>query len=531
MLPLLIMLAIQVVMGGTAKVGGGTTIGIIASSPIASLTAANTSTCSANGAPAGCTAAFIALTDHCNFQAPTACDGTNQPYNPPGPPTVAAASNTQTVTTVPSATNISLANMKTLMYAGFNGLILCVFQPWFGNNQHISIGKDLSSPTVEVQERNNMIARGCDIAVLNWYGQTSFPDSVAQVWRNDLDTCRTTLAGGCLKLTFQADHGTVSGGTIGGFETDVTYTFNNYMNHPSWWQITFGGKVRPIYITFGWGGTLANADWGTIKTFIHTNLATGTGEPILIAEGTNGLSAFTNLDGANNWVGVDNYDNAASGTVTLQGISGTVQFNPHFLTGNSFSTDDFYTQALAAEGNGRVQIGVAYPGFNDTNADSTGWGFQAPHTQGRKNARQCGQVWLNAFKRASVAGYSVAHQLKYMMIATWNDYEEGTAIEPGIDGCFTPGTSLASSNLTVTLTKNDATFASLTTVNSIDIYASSDGGTTGTRIGSLAPSLSQVTDLNTYPLLQVGTTYRIYAYMVGIAGLQNKLTSFVSFTR
>jgi hypothetical protein len=47
--------------------------------------------------------------------------------------------------------------------------------------------------------------------------------------------------------------------------------------------------------------------------------------------------------------------------------------------------------------------------------------------------------------------YSSNHQLAALQIVTWNDYEEGTAIESGIDNCvyLTPAISGSSLGWTV----------------------------------------------------------------------------------
>ena len=70
-------------------------------------------------------------------------------------------------------------------------------------------------------------------------------------------------------------------------------------------------------------------------------------------------------------------------------------------------------------------MGSAYKGFDDADAS---WG------KGRVIDQRCGQTWLSTFE---VAGrfYSASHQLPALIIPTWNDYEEGTEIESGIDNC------------------------------------------------------------------------------------------------
>ena len=48
--------------------------------------------------------------------------------------------------------------------------------------------------------------------------------------------------------------------------------------------------------------------------------------------------------------------------------------------------------------------------------------------------QRCGQTFndtLRMFRRY----YTSEHQLPFLMIETWNDYEEGSAIEKGVSVC------------------------------------------------------------------------------------------------
>jgi hypothetical protein len=82
----------------------------------------------------------------------------------------------------------------------------------------------------------------------------------------------------------------------------------------------------------------------------------------------------------------------------------------------------FYSKAQQSS---KIAVGSAYKGFDDADAS---WG------KGRVIDQRCGQTWLSTF---AVVGrfYSASHQLPALIIPTWNDYEEGTEIETGIDNC------------------------------------------------------------------------------------------------
>jgi len=73
----------------------------------------------------------------------------------------------------------------------------------------------------------------------------------------------------------------------------------------------------------------------------------------------------------------------------------------------------------------KIAVGAAWPGFNDTKAS---WSLN------RQMDSRCGKTFedtLSMFRRY----YDESHPLPFLLIATWNDYEEGTAIESGLIRC------------------------------------------------------------------------------------------------
>ncbi len=82
-------------------------------------------------------------------------------------------------------------------------------------------------------------------------------------------------------------------------------------------------------------------------------------------------------------------------------------------------------------------IGAAYKGFNDTLAS---WGSNRIMNQ------QCGQTWLETFSKIN-SMYNSGKPLPYLQLVTWNDYEEATEIESGIDNCLTVSASAAANSL------------------------------------------------------------------------------------
>ncbi len=528
-------------------------------------TSNNTSACPVSGAQNGCTSNFGGLTDHYRV------NDASHPFDPtksPGPATTPPASNTQTQTTVAPASNISLIPFNTLLYPGFSGnittKIVCHLVPWFGATNHINIGMNMKNTVAE--QAQNAIARGCNYVGIDWFGPNRFEDSVTALWLTQLDSLCQQNGGVCpLQMAIMEDISTGTGATINGFENDLKNTiFPNYMTgHPSYWTMTVAGCTdRPLLLSFGWLTSVLSTDseWGMVKTFIHSSTGLNkqcTGEPLLLAEGQAGIAAFTNLDGAFNWIGPDPYWSATTslpdgcstcdvadssghtpGSVTSIGLSGTVQYNPHLLAGSgSFAVDSWYNNALANPST-RVLIGSAYAGFDDTNAD---WGWAPAHINGRKIAQQCGRVWLNSWKRLTAAGFSASNQIGFVGIPTWNDYEEGTAIETGIDNCVNDSAltlTLNGSTLSWEISFTDATFGTSETIHHFTLFdgADSQGNSMAVHTDNISlqqancqpvaqsNSISCSIDVNTLGTWSVGTHF-LFVKAVGQPSIKNHLST------
>ncbi len=83
----------------------------------------------------------------------------------------------------------------------------------------------------------------------------------------------------------------------------------------------------------------------------------------------------------------------------------------------------FYNTMANPPYNNKIAIGGVWPGFDDTLAS---WG------SGRYMWRRCGQTWYDTW------GIAKEYNPPFVMIETWNDFEEGTDTEYGIGECLAP---------------------------------------------------------------------------------------------
>ena len=132
-------------------------------------------------------------------------------------------------------------------------------------------------------------------------------------------------------------------------------------------------------------------------------------------------------------------------------------------------------------------MGGAFKGFDDlmtNNSPNNTWYQARIATQG------CGTTWLSSWGEMDQAnGYATNwytqanNPLPWMMVATWDDYEEGTEIETGIDNC------IESSSFKPTITgstlkwvfnfdntvRDPGGLANYNTIDHYDLYYTTDG--------------------------------------------------------
>jgi hypothetical protein len=170
--------------------------------------------------------------------------------------------------------------------------------------------------------------------------------------------------------------------------------------------------------------------------------------------------------------------------------------------GMSYLTS-FYKTGMAAQGD--QTWGASYKGFNDRLAS---WGLN------RVMDQRCGQTWLQTF--AKINGlYNSTNQLAAMQLVTWNDYEEGTEIESGIDNCVSVSAAMAGSSLQWKITGSEDT------IDHYRVYVSSDGQ-------NLMPLADQT--VGTYALDLCGYSlaagnYKLFVQAIGRPSLKNQISA------
>ncbi len=408
-------------------------------------------------------------------------------YSPTGPDPCGNAS---------GANNVSLLNPKTIIYpnvalSAITTKLYAHFMGWLipGNSHYNDLAKfglnpgyDDSTQTQVNKHRDDMIARGINGAIMDWYGDLSASSNgVAQ----KLKAAAEAASG--FEFAVQIDRGAVDPARNGGpgtptqnFISRLNYAASHYFTSSKYMQR--GGQ--PIVLEFGCEngfGPQHNIfiDWNAVRAAINVLNP----RPKLIFEYYNGISptvnGFTNpnFDGGFAWISPTASDRA---------------------TGSIQHLRDFYTAALAHPN--KFAMGSIYKGFNDTMAS---WG------QGRVMPQRNGQTFLDTLNVIPTyyPGTLPTNQVPNLHIATWDDYEEGSALLMGVDGT------------------NTATFARMTgstlswgfggNVNAIDhieIWLSTDGGLNFTDTATAHP------DVTSYDLAALGLSAGTYTLLVQAVG-------------
>src|SRR5262245_13511664 len=70
----------------------------------------------------------------------------------------------------PTPGNVSKAPVRNLLYAGSTTKVFVNWLPWFGGSNHINVGYRSDDPAQVHRQVEDMISRGIDGAIIDWFG-------------------------------------------------------------------------------------------------------------------------------------------------------------------------------------------------------------------------------------------------------------------------------------------------------------------------------------------------------------------------
>jgi len=473
--------------------------GIGAATSIATLvqqTANNTSLCSSSNDPGVNPAYCAALFDGFGSNPIDLAVQTLMPGSPAG--------------------HVSNLSIKQLMYSGWNGRVLCEYQPWFGLSSHKAVGYNENAPATIAAQDSYMLAAGCDIALVDYYGSLDPNQSFNLTTTNTLFADVNGRSGYPLKFGIMEDKGALkstcrtSGQTESATITclqnsliqEMDYINTHYANSPAYW--TDGGQ--PVVAYFGgksdWP-VLTATDWDSVWAAVKSYTDTYSVPFKYVFQ----FGSFT----------TNAYDAGRYGWVQPAPYDSTKQF---WWGGNTSASpvylDNLYGAGIAHPS--QLTIGALYKGFDD---------FEASWSANRVLSQQCGQVLLKTANEISRYFGGTKPQIPYVQVITWNDYEEGTAVEDGIDNCYSVNSSISGSVLSWSLVASDPVYASTSTVHHFTVYYADASNNLYVAADNLPVGTSSI-DLST--VVPPGT-WTVYVEMVGQPLIINRMSSGVAYIR
>jgi hypothetical protein len=385
------------------------------------------------------------------------------------------------------AGNISKLPIRSLLYSGSTTKIYAHVEPWWGSGSHINIGYSSQDPAQVHRQVQDMVSRGIDGVVVDWYGPGSYEDTGVKLliaeaaatpnfsvlveidvgainWHSCYPGCSATTA--VINL-FTAANST--------FFSSPAIARNN--GRPMLMEFGMETLSLPSGAASGWNVI----DWNAVQNQTPGNLA--------VMHRNLGGYTKAGSTGAFTWM--------EPKSPFIAGLDGTADL------------DWFYSNSISSYPT-MPAFGAVWKGFNDTLAD---WSAD------RHIDQICGQTWLRTFAAINQY-YSASNPLPSLQLVTWNDYEEGTEIESGIDNCLNLTSSLSGTTLQWSAGGDESTLDHYT------VYASTDGQ----KLASLGDfgTGTHTLDLGTFTI--PAGTYSIYVQAVGKPSIRNQMSAAVKYT-
>lgn len=453
----------------------------------------NTSACSSSTDPSGNLAYCFAFFDGFNTSPNNVGSETLVPDSP--------------------ADHISPLPIRNLMYPNWTGKVICEYQPWFGLSSHASVGYNENNPATVRSQNSFMIREGCDVNLVDFYGSVDPNQSFNLATTNAVFADLNSRSGYPLKFGIMEDKGSLisrcppsnqtESATLACLENALMYDMDYINTQYASSGVYFVDNGSPVvfsFVTTSVWPILTAADWDAIWSAVKSYTD-------LYAVPFKYIHQFGSFTTAS-------YDNGRFAWVQPPTYSSTQQFwwgsstslSPTYL-------DNFYSAGLGHPS--QLTIAGIWKGFDDNHAS---WGAN------RVIAQQCGQVLLNTANEISKYFGGTNAPLPYVQVVTWNDYEEGTAVENGIDNCYTVNASLSGSQLSWALSASDS-YATTATIHHFNVYFVDAAGNLYLAASNL-PVTPSTLDVST--IVPTGT-WTLYVEMVGQPLIINRMSNPVTY--
>jgi len=277
---------------------------------------------------------------------------------------------------------------------GASPQVIALYEAWFGHPQHISVGYSSQDPAVLSRQIRQAKSMRITAFVVDWYGDREpFID-------RSYALMQTAAAKNSFQIAMMYDETDQEDSATDEAIADFTMFHETYLSPNSPGRNAYlSYQGRPVIFIFPKGG---HTDWNKVRALVNTwNPA-----PLLIQENLPAQNA-TAFDGFYAWINPGERGWSSDGS----------NWGEQYLS-------DFY-KTMRAQYSDKIIVGGAWSTFDDSKAS---WGLN------RHIAARCGQTFSSTFNfwRREFAENEAP---PFLLLETWNDYEEGTALENGIPDC------------------------------------------------------------------------------------------------
>ena len=375
------------------------------------------------------------------------------------------------------ASNVSKVSIRSALNIPASTPIWAHLMVWFGQPNHMNVGYDSADVSQVHKQLDDMQSRGIQGAIIDWYGSDSshaHENAAADaVMKDAQDRAGFQFAimedaGGGPQLCAQRPGCDMTKQVI----TDLNYIMSHYAPSSAYIQV----NGHPAIFFFGL--EIYSVDWNKVRAKVQ-------GHPVFIFRNAVGFDA-PQTDGGFSWLNINTADANDWGQSYL---------------------DSFY--ATGKEHGNDAVVGSGYKGFNDS---LSGWGTHRVLNQ------NCGRTWLATLDEIGKY-YGGAAGLSGVQLVTWNDYEEGTEIESGIDNCLSISAKAAGNSVVWSVKGDERT---------VDHYTvwSSDGQNLH-HITDVQPGVHSA-DVSGAGI-RSGSGARVYVQAVGKPSIANHMSEPVTF--
>lgn len=268
--------------------------------------------------------------------------------------------------------------------------MLAIYMPWFGDHSHMDVGYSSQDPAVlrkQIQEAHN---RGITAFVVDWYGESApYSDRSFALLQQAASESHFHVA--LLYNEAEDEAAQATDDAIAAFDK----AYKAYIGPGAKYRDAyFTYKGRPVIFVFPKRG---HVNWNRVREHVSPWDAA----PLLIYKDEPPAEYLNDFAGAYAWVQPGSEGWSSNGS----------NWGQQYL-------ENFY-KTMKDKHPDKIAIGGAWPGFDDSGAK---WGLN------RRMQSRCGKTFdetLNFYHRY----YDNSNPLPFLLIETWNDYEEGTAIE------------------------------------------------------------------------------------------------------